>query len=437
MAFFTGFLKGPWLPWPKFLYFMLNFSVYASYSFFFDYINKVYGVSYSAYGIMNSLTVISFFSSIAWTSLADNCQRHTFILIFAAVAYASAFLSLWIAQSSMQLYSQATRNLFVTVVYVISNIFISALYPILDNRIMFLLSQKHRNLSKDLYGRQRLWGCIGQTSVALVTGYAMECFGYPGMFAVMMLSTIIFIASVVFFERSTLRKSSHQVVDVNASSPLKTSETMMDSATTEHPFKTLITNPRFDFLMFLVLVGGIVRGIVGTYLQPYLKRYYDVGLVEFASLTVSRNVTEIGGFFIGKPLLEYFGPDALLLMGIVAGAVRIGSYGFLPSGHGWSKIVLGIELLKGLNQAFIVVGGIRIAHDIAPRGAEATAQGFFSGIHGNLSNSVAGLFGSFVLTFMSDSQDSLRHLFRIAFLLSFSVAVAYLLSIIYTARRKM
>jgi hypothetical protein len=293
---------------------------------------------------------------------------------------------------------------------------------------MVYLSQDSQH-SKDLFGRQRLWGCVGQSAVGLVSAFTIERFGFTGMFVILLVSCVIFTTSILIFlsmkfktvpveatvqviEPASLESKVHDANDVSANS-------------SRSPFIRLVTHSKFMILLLLVLVGGVTRGIVGNYLQQYLERYYLVDPVDYASYTASRLLTEIGAFFIGKPLLEMFGAEALLMFGIIAGMLRVGSYGFMPMKPSWRIGIPFIELLKGLNAAFIVVGGTRIAHDIAPPGAEATAQGFFSGIHGNLSNAFSGLFGSLVISILKDGRLALRHMFQVSTLITLGSCLIY------------
>lgn len=421
-----------WLLWPKYLYFLLNFCVYSSYHFSFKYLREKWGVSDSAFGVLNSLTAISFLASIFWTSLADRTKSYKLILTFATVMYGLSFSALLVGEKWFDKEQSFSKIAFIAVSFLFTNIAVSALYPILDNRIMVLLSQRSVR-SKDLFGRQRLWGCLGQSAVGLVSAVAIKSFGFPGMFALLLSSCLVFIISIQYFLNTQFKNLTAQVVEpAEASADPKASEGKEQPADQKRsPFVQLCTNAKFMLLLLLVLIGGITRGIVGTYLQQYLERFYGIEPVEYASFTMSRLLTEIGAFFIGKPLLEYFGAEWLLILGIVAGMFRVGAYGFMPLRKEWKISVPAVELLKGLNAAFIVVGGTRISHDIAPPGAQATAQGFFSGVHGNLSNAMAGLFGGVVIQIMHDNHLALRHLFQLSTIITLASCLFYCLFLFF------
>lgn len=424
-----------WLLWPKYLYFLLNFCVYSSYHFSFKYLREKWNVSDSAYGMLNSLTAISFLASIFWTTLADRTKSYRVILSLAAALYGLSFSLLYFGEGWFDEKNSSLKTAFLATSFLLTNISISALYPILDNRIMVLLSQRSVR-SKDLFGRQRLWGCLGQSAVGLVTAYAIESVGFTGMFVILSLSCVLFIISIVLFLTTQFKNLPVEIVSADSKNDKpkddqKEQQQQDNAANKKSPFILLITNARFLLLLLLVLIGGLTRGIVGNYLQQYLERYFNFDPVEYASYTMSRLLTEIGAFFIGKPLLELFGAETLLIFGIIAGMIRVGAYGFMPMSPKWKMSIPVVELLKGLNAAFIVVGGTRIAHDIAPIGTEATAQGFFSGIHGNLSNAFSGLFGSFIIQLFRDEPLAMRYLFQISTFITLGSCLVYSIFIFF------
>src|SRR5579864_9340975 len=91
-----------WLLWPKALYFMLHFCVYSTFHFSHKYLKESYGITDSEYGLLNSLTAISFLASIFWTNVADRTQMHTLILSISAALYALCYSALWLAQDTFK-----------------------------------------------------------------------------------------------------------------------------------------------------------------------------------------------------------------------------------------------------------------------------------------------------------------------------------------------
>jgi hypothetical protein len=183
----------------------------------------------------------------------------------------------------------------------------------------------------------------------------------------------------------------------------------------------LLTSGQFMLFLLVALSGGLARAVMGNYMQPFLDQYYNVEPVGYGIIVCSRVLPELAAFFSAKPLLKRFGPTWLLIGGLALGAVRISAYALLPAKpKSWAYASIGIETLKGLSSAMTMVGGTRIAHDFAPVGCEATAQGFFSGVHNNLANALAGLVSWMIIDWATTVgyENPLRVLFSVVAVVS-------------------
>src|SRR5690606_14089375 len=73
----------------------------------------------------------------------------------------------------MNSYGYWPKMIYVSVLYGLSNFFISAMYPLLDDRIFAILVQ-NPNFNTKLYGKQRLWGSIGQAIISQLNAYGLK-----------------------------------------------------------------------------------------------------------------------------------------------------------------------------------------------------------------------------------------------------------------------
>lgn len=416
-----------WLIWPKLLYFCLNMSVYSTYYFTSNYFESVWNIPIHSYGFISGLTTIGFLGSIFWTMLADRTGRHKLILLLSAVGFASSFCLL-----RLEVFKQVEwqKLLYVSFVYGLSNFFSSALYPLLDNRIFSLLMH-NPSFNTKLYGKQRLWGSIGQAVISMINAHGITTFlAYDTMFINVTWTTSLFVIFVWFgipssmsspdgrevkplvartIDEETEKKEDIVPMDSTIASPASIKSEK--SATIVRPVRVLLSNAQFWFFIALVLAAGYVRSVLGHFLVYYFDRTVQQSPRIYALAMQMRLVSEIALFFMGRPLLNRYGAFWMMMTGLITGTLRIAGYAFIPATVKWSYSAFGLEFLKGINNACIITAGVRIAHSLAPHGCEATAQGFFSGIQSNLANAIAGFVGGIILKWYESDRLALQKLF--------------------------
>lgn len=421
---------------PKLLYFSLNMLCYSTYTFTPLYFQQVWGLESHFFGYIVGLSTLSFTGSLLWTMIADKTGRHKLILILTSIGYCSTFLLL-----RTHLFTKSEergRLLFVALCYGVSNFFTSGLYPLLDNRVFVMLS-KDKRFSKELYGRQRLFGTLGQSFITLMNGYLIGRWGFDFIFINLTLSTILFVTLVIMGIPPQVSNNNNKnsnggggddgelVVDDDNNNKEKriplndeNSKGVIEGAGgfSQSARKLLFTFD-FPFFLFIILIAGTTRGVSGNYLPQYFDKVMKLSTWEISIIMQSRLPTEILVFFLGKQMLETVGVHWMLLIGQFTGFLRVFAYALLPNYFPWTLLPLLIELLKGINNACVVSAGARFVHDFAPSGAEATAQGFFSGVHSYLANASSGFFGGLILETYQHDPNSFQILFTITSILSF------------------
>lgn len=410
---------------PKLLYLTANMSVYASYTYVSNYFAEVWRIPIHKFGYLSGLSAASFAGSLLWTMLADRTNRHKLILFVSVISYALLFCSLKIEHPRIMM-DGWKREALVSFAYGGSNLFISAIYPLLDNRMLLLLSKDTR-YTKDLFGRQRLWGTVGQVLITGINGLGIQYFGYDVMFVSLACSSLLFLLVVFFAIPSSLSPCNSEPTTVEEPKKEK-------RANFWRPFFELVTNLDFIFFLSIVLVTGYARGILGNFLPYYLQYVMHQSPAVYGIALQTRLVTEILFFFIGKQLLQVFGVYGILLLAQVSGALRALLYTVIPSTKAWSYAVFGIELLKGINNACLISAGVKLAHEMAPEGCETTAQGFVSGVYGNLANAAAGVLGGFILQNFAHDPMAFRYLFAATTVVSAVAIVLYILKYFFINR---
>lgn len=146
--------------------------------------------------------------------------------------------------------------------------------------------------------------------------------------------------------------------------------------------------------LLVILVASYARAIVGNYLVRYLRICLKINKDTSGFLILTRTLPEIICLFFSKNVLNSFGVNNMLLIAQLAGLIRVATYAWLPEEAKW--VPFAVESLRGVNNAFLMASGVRLAHELAPIGAQTVSQGFFHGIYGNLTTGTAGILASLI-----------------------------------------
>jgi MFS family permease len=330
-----------WLITPKLMYFTMNMVVYSFHlfrgAFITDYLlldSKYVGLSGTLMGL------VSFPCITMWSSFADAIGRHKFILSTITVGSVICFEMLFFRMGSLSL-----RLLYSMTFLVLYSAFLAGMQPLLDYEALELLSCK-AGFSKEIYGRQRLWGTIAYSCVTLGGAYLIKLFDGFGVLAfIMPAAAIVFIITLYFtalpdrpkplterarreyFERQKLeQKVAHEQqlqqqeqqqgklfeTDVKLSIPptdsinntsngndnnSPSSDPLTDPAKLEtpesvtegfvhrrvkSPWRTLLTDANYMFFLFVVLMLGLARAVMTIFLALVWKTELKMTTMEVA-----------------------------------------------------------------------------------------------------------------------------------------------------------
>lgn len=444
-----------WLLLPKLLYFMLNMLVYSLHAFATKFYIKEWNFKAEWVGYMNALQFLNFFGSIFWSQLADKTGKHRTITVVGAFMFCALNTLLLIHYFDEERW---TGRVWAISCNTLGMFFLSGLFPMVDAQVISLLS-RDGNYSKDIFGRQRLWGSIAHTGATAFSHLLRVLFAQPsGMFVGMNLSGIAFIISVLLAVPGDLKieKGKHghhhggddkkkaevpasptlsvqsdtsaasSTSSTGASDPAGTAEKVqavmagtptpaMPVHVTDHdrvsnPTLILLRKPAFLFFMTFILVAGYVRSIMTIYQKYFVSDVLAMNDESNVFLDLFRMFSEVGTFFFSKHIISACGVYWVLILSQVMGIARMlvyGMYRYLPENELVRQMIIySVELLKGLNTGLIVSSAIKIVTEMAPRGTENTAQGLFSGTYAGLSMAVAGIFGGLLLQFLPTGTET-------------------------------
>jgi len=408
------------LLFPKSIFFLINFILYTTYTYQLDYLADVWNLSITSSGFITSIPIISFFFAIAWSSLAQRTGLYKEIIVVVVGVYALCFTSFNLLSPLMSGADIWKRFVTASLIYGSMSILASAVFPLLDHK-MFVKLSKDKRFSPEMFGRQRLWGTVGQGVAGFVSGWGIKNYGYSAIFLLSATASIIFIVLIILgFESSVSvpvpdkgedKKEGHDNIDEKAS-PVKQISWAVS-------MKRLMTVQFVSFLL-VILVASYARAIVGNYLMRYLQICLNISKDKSGFLLLTRSLPEILCFFFSKNMLHIFGVKNLLLVAQLAGLVRVTTYAWLPETENGKWAPFAVESLRGVNNAFLMASGVRLAHDLAPLDAQTVAQGFFHGIFGNLTTGTAGILASLVSLHVrkvspeASEADIIRVIFKVS-----------------------
>jgi MFS family permease len=398
-----------WLIVPKMLYFGLNVVIYSTHAFLYQYVNTVWGIEKDEYSLTNFVQFTNIAGAFVFSRLADRTGKYRLIVAGCVAAYCCCMCLLL-----FPVFLGDDRKVFKIAYYLTINaacfFFTAGTFPLLDSMVMSKLSSNPK-LSKEMFGRQRLWGTIGHCIIGVIVHEAYEIFGndYKIMFYTLIISSVAFIATVFFGIPANLKIEAHSHGH-HGHGGSKDNKEASASPAASGPRPTafsLMTSASFSFFLGTVLVAGFIRSIITTYQSPYITEELHYGKGVVSNSIFVRVFPEAALYFFSKEITQWLGIYWVLLIGHTAGVVRMFGYTLVPSGPVENSkpstfayfSILALECLKGVNSSLVISSAARIASDMAPKGLASTAQGLVAGTWQGLSMTIASLSGFFLVRY--------------------------------------
>lgn len=179
---------------PKLMYFTMNLVVYSFHLYRGPFIVDYLGLGQGYVGLSGTLMGLASFPCITmWSSIADRLGRHKLVLSTITVASVTCFVLLFLRFENMTL-----RFFYTTVMLMMYSAFLAGMQPLLDYEALELLSSKP-GFSKEIYGRQRLWGTVAYSCITLGGAYLMKIFdGFEVLAVIMPAVACVFLVTLYF-----------------------------------------------------------------------------------------------------------------------------------------------------------------------------------------------------------------------------------------------
>ncbi len=360
----------------SFLFYFLLFAGYASAFPFIVVYYQDLGFSGAQIGLLTGISpLITFFGAPLWTRLADSTRRHRLIM---SVTMGSGILAI-------SFFPLLSTFLPILVISILMSFFLSPASSFADNATMHTLGEK-----KDLYGRVRLGGTVGFGLVAPIAGAIVQDTGLRTAFWIAGTMYLLgLLVSLKFDHGSAIERPS-----------------------SDGGIRTLLADPRWILFLVIAFAGGLALTAANNYLFPLMRELGAPESLMGVALTVG-TILEYPVLFFGNRLIRLFKPYGLFITAMLITGVRLILFGVNRS----PDLVLLIQLLNAFSFPAMWMAGVAYAHERAPAGLGATAQGLFAAMVFGIGAATGGFLGGPLLEILGG-----RGLFLVYGILALSVA---------------
>jgi MFS family permease len=397
----------PYFLVPKALYFLLNWLIYSTHTYQAQFITAQWGISMSDFNLSYVFQLFNFVGSMVWGTVVDRTRK--FKLVAAGCVIMTTLFTVAMAFPP-QSWTLSWRLAYFYLLSAASFFFSAGTFPIIDAIVMSALSQDP-TAGRDLIGRQKMFGTISHNISTFFIHELYDLCGqdYNVMFYSLVGTMAPLVLTLVYHVPDSLRIERHKHHGHGHGSGKDVSSDSVNEEADEKasPVLGLLRRPAFLFFLFVILAAGIVRSVNTNNHSAFLTDYLYLDKRDVGNLMLARLPFELGLLFYAKQIMVHTGPYWFLILGQLAGIVRITAYLILRPDHGKDafdfSILLFQESLKGINSSMVSAGMVRIAADLAPQQWSGTAQTLVAGTWQGVSMACAALIAYAVLK-LTDNQ---------------------------------
>lgn len=342
--------------WPFLFYFLYYAAVSGVFPFAALYYQSI-GLSGAQVGLLLGLApLITLVGGPLLSGIADKTRQHKLVISLAMTG-----VILW------ALVVPFTTSFPILLVLIIYNSMLSApINSLADSATMSMLGEE-----RAMYGRIRLGGALGWGLMAVFVGPIVENYGLVWIFWIFAIGMAL---NLLVAQKLSFAHSTEQI-----------------------PFWRgiggLLSNPRWMLFLGISLVAGLGMASVNAYQFVYMAEIGASETVMGLSLFISTFFSEVPAMFFGDRLLKRFKALGLLMLGTGVVGLRL----LLYAAFNFPEAILALQLLHGLTFPIIWIAGVSYAHENAPAGLSATAQGLFGATMYGVGSGIGAFLGGIVI----------------------------------------
>lgn len=356
---------------PKLIYFAVGSVYYTFYIFRVHFCDVYYGFDTEKAGVIAAvMSLAGFVCMPLWSWLADRTHSHRLVLMALGVLATATFELLLFKFDDSNLNYWYARGVFALFGGVLGG-----LLPLADFQILQLLTKKF-NVSRTLYGRQRMMGTVSYSLTTWLVGSLIDWTqGVRVLFYLLPICSLILVVLLLAFGYPDQRPRRDAEVEMTSKEKDSTVSSPPGPAASSTVF---FRDFHFVFFLFVVFITGCGRQVLQVYLPPFLNNTLHMTKQQVGGAVISSSIFSVIFLFIGSHLIRFFGTHKMLVLGMIFMSLRLGLYLLVPHRSSSAWLVYSIELLNGVAFSFTHLAGVKTAADFAPEGLEATAQAVYT-----------------------------------------------------------
>ncbi|KAM0687230.1 hypothetical protein COBT_001530 [Conglomerata obtusa] len=368
-------------------YYLIYYCSYSAYNYMLNIISGSSNLSLQKYSLLDVLQIFEFIGGFYWTNLADRTQKHKYIIIVGLLGYAFFFSAFKFAPTCMK---ADGLNVFTIFYRSALGFFCSGIFATLDAFCIKYLEQTDD--AKNLYGRIRIFACVGYSSAHITLKFAEQYFtnAKPGMCSIYLTIILAVISSfyiLIFFP----------FVDIIENK--NSDKNKIDLIQNTRNIKKLLT---FNFLLLsgTILLQGIHRKAITTYLVSYFDSN-EIKRSKINYVLAARSIPELILFLSTSLIEKKIGIYVMHFLAVFFGILRPISYAYvdLKNYEDTIKTILMyvLEFTNGIFSVLFYYSGVQIANEISTAKTKSLAQGIIYGCYNGLAPCFSGLIGFLLL----------------------------------------
>jgi MFS transporter, PPP family, 3-phenylpropionic acid transporter len=339
--------------------FLFYFTYFAAGAALFPYMALYYqsiGLSGAQMGLLGGLVpLISMVGAPLWTGMADATNRPRLILSMMIIAATGAALTIPAAHGFLPLILAVSAY----------SLFSAPIASMGDSITMSSLGEE-----RGMYGRLRLGGTIAWGIMSYIVGRVLDRNGILWAFWMYAAGMMVNLLVAQGFGSGHVRKQVSYWSGVGR----------------------LLSDRRWGLFLAIAFLSGAGTATINIYQFVYMADMGASKSLMGLSLTLS-TLSELPVLFFGGWLLKRLGAQGLMLLGMLVVGVRLVLYAAFP----FPAAILAIQIVHGLTFAAIWMAAVTYAHEIAPPGLSATAQGLFGAMMLGLGGAAGGFLGGLLI----------------------------------------
>jgi predicted MFS family arabinose efflux permease len=219
------------------------------------------------------------------------------------------------------------------------------------------------------FGAQKMYLSAAWALTSFVVGHLIDAFGLRAMFVVHIAALLAFFCAVCSMAEARLGEK--------------------DGKAGQQSIGSLIQRPEVALLGMHLAVHAILLALINSFLGVYILSVLEAPKSALGTAACINAISEFPMFFLADKLIAKIGPENSLTVSTLSLALRLGVIGVLPLTPWTLSVVLGLNLLHGLNLAVFQCAATTAADNLAPGNPVIHAiNGTLTQILGNACGSV-------------------------------------------------